>query len=539
MSLNYILNKYFKNKIFINIINDCGNYEEKSGGCMLISGKLKERSKESLRSVLPITAIVLILSVVLFPLEIGAVALFLAGAFLVIAGMSLFQLGAEMSMTPLGEGIGGSLMKKRNLLLIIAGCFIMGVLITISEPDLQVLANQVASIPNQVLIMTVAVGVGIFLVFAVLRILFKIPLSKMLTVLYICLFFVTLAAPTEFLAVAFDSGGVTTGPMTVPFIMALGVGLSASRGDKDSVADSFGLIALSSIGPILMVLFLGIFYHPTDAVYTPVLIPKLTTTQDVVREFVQAMPQYAEEVIICMLPIIAVFAVFQIATKNYRKRQIIKICVGFVYTVIGLILFLVGVNVGFAPVGSLLGKEMVSGSFAWLLVPIGVIIGYYIVKAEPAVQILNVQVEEITGGMIPRHKMNLCLSVGVACAVGLAMFRVLIGIPIYWILIPGYMLALLLSYKVPPVFVGIAFDSGGVASGPMTSTFLLPLTMGACMAVGGNVVTDAFGVVALVALAPLIAIQIMGAAYKYKLKKESKAEPQMIEEKIIELEEEG
>ena len=506
---------------------------------MLISGKLKEKSKESLRSVLPITAIVLILSVGLFPLEIGAVALFLAGAFLVIAGMSLFQLGAELSMTPLGEGIGGRLMKKRNLLLIIAGCFIMVVLITISEPDLQVLANQVASIPNRVLIITVAVGVGIFLVFAVLRILFKIPLSKMLTELYICLYFVTLAAPTEFLAVAFDSGGVTTGPMTVPFIMALGVGLSASRGDKDSVADSFGLIALSSIGPILMVLFLGIFYHPTDAVYTPVSIPKLTTTQDVVREFVQAMPQYAEEVITCMLPIIAVFAVFKIATKNYRKRQIIKIGVGFVYTVIGLILFLVGVNVGFAPVGSLLGKEMVSGSFAWLLVPIGVIIGYYIVKAEPAVQILNVQVEEITGGMIPRHKMNLCLSVGVACAVGLAMFRVLTGIPIYWILIPGYMLALLLSCKVPPVFVGIAFDSGGVASGPMTSTFLLPLTMGACMAAGGNVVTDAFGVVALVALAPLIAIQIMGAAYKYKLEKESKAEPQMIEEKIIELEEEG
>lgn len=499
--------------------------------------KLKEKIKESLQSVVPITAIVLILSVVLFPLEIGAVALFLAGAFLVIIGMSLFQLGAEMSMTPLGEGIGGRLIKRRNLFLIVAGCFLMGVLITISEPDLQVLANQVASIPNQVLILTVAVGVGIFLVLAVLRILFKIPLSKMLTVLYICLFFVALAAPSEFLAVAFDSGGVTTGPMTVPFIMALGVGLSAARGDKDSAADSFGLIALSSVGPILMVLLLGIFYHPTDAVYTAVSIPELSTTRDVVRQFVQAVPQYAQEVLGSMLPILAVFVVFQICTKNYHKRQILKICVGFIYTIAGLILFLTGVNIGFAPVGSLLGGEMVSGSLKWLLVPIGVLIGYYIVKAEPAVQILNCQVEDITGGMISRNKMNLCLSAGVACAVGLAMLRVLTGVPIYWILIPGYIAALLLSYKVSPVFVGIAFDSGGVASGPMTSTFLLPLTMGACTAIGGNVVTDAFGVVALVALAPLIAIQIMGVVYQHKVRKTSEAEPQIMEDKFIELEE--
>lgn len=499
--------------------------------------KLKEKIKESLQSVLPITAIVLILSVVLFPLEIGAVALFLAGAFLVIVGMSFFQLGAEMSMTPLGEGIGGWMMKKRNLLLMVAGCFIMGVLITISEPDLQVLANQVASIPNRVLIMTVAVGVGIFLVIAVLRILFRIPLSKMLTVLYFILFLVALAAPTEFLAVAFDSGGVTTGPMTVPFIMALGVGLSASRGDRNGAADSFGLIALSSIGPILMVLLLGIFYHPEDAVYTPVSIPELSTTWDVVRQFVRALPQYTNEVLSSMLPILAVFVVFQICIRNYHKRQLLKICVGFVYTIIGLILFLAGVNVGFAPVGSLLGDEMVSGSFTWLLVPIGVIIGYYIVKAEPAVQILNCQVEEITGGMISRNKMNLCLSAGVACAVGLAMLRVLTGIPIYWILIPGYLAALIMSYKVPPVFVGIAFDSGGVASGPMTSTFLLPLTMGACTAIGGNVVTDAFGVVALVALAPLIAIQIMGIVYKHEMKKAEKSEPQIMEDKIIELEE--
>ena len=500
--------------------------------------KLREKVRESLSSVLPITIIVLLLSIVLIPMEVGAFTLFLAGALFLIFGMGFFQLGADISMTQLGQGIGGQLMKKRNLLFIIGGCFLMGVLITISEPDLQVLANQVASIPNQVLVLTVAIGVGCFLVAAVLRILFKVSLSRLLTLMYVVLFLVALATPSEFLAVAFDSGGVTTGPMTVPFIMALGIGLSSSRSDKDSANDSFGLIALSSIGPILMVLLLGIFYHPTDAVYTSVTIPDVETTKDVLDQFIRAFPQYTEEVLISMLPILAVFMLFQIKTRKYHRRQLLRMCVGVLYTIAGLVLFLVGVNIGFAPVGNLLGEQMVSSSYQWLLIPVGLLIGYYIVKAEPAVQILNHQVEDITDGMVTKEQMNLCLSVGVAGAVGLAMFRVLTGIPIYWILIPGYLLALGMSYRVQPILVGIAFDSGGVASGPMTSTFLLPLTMGACTALGGNVVTDAFGVVALVALAPLIAIQIMGLVYEHKLKKSSGIPKPALEDTIIELEDE-
>ena len=500
--------------------------------------KLREKVRESLSSVLPITIIVLLLSIVLIPMEVGAFTLFLAGALFLIFGMGFFLLGADISMTQLGQGIGGQLMKKRNLLFIIGGCFLMGVLITISEPDLQVLANQVASIPNQVLVLTVAIGVGCFLVAAVLRILFKVSLSRLLTLMYVVLFLVALATPSEFLAVAFDSGGVTTGPMTVPFIMALGIGLSSSRSDKDSANDSFGLIALSSIGPILMVLLLGIFYHPTDAVYTSVTIPDVETTKDVLDQFIRAFPQYTKEVLISMLPILAVFMLFQIKTRKYHRRQLLRMCVGFLYTIAGLVLFLVGVNIGFAPVGNLLGEQMVSSSYQWLLIPVGLLIGYYIVKAEPAVQILNHQVEDITDGMVTKEQMNLCLSVGVAGAVGLAMFRVLTGIPIYWILIPGYLLALGMSYRVQPILVGIAFDSGGVASGPMTSTFLLPLTMGACTALGGNVVTDAFGVVALVALAPLIAIQIMGLVYEHKLKKSSGIPKPALEDTIIELEDE-
>ena len=394
----------------------------------------------------------------------------------------------------------------------------MGVFITIAEPDLQVLANQVASIPNQVLVWTVAVGVGLFLVVAVLRILFHVSLSNMLLIFYILLFVLSFFSPDSFTSVAFDSGGVTTGPMTVPFIMALGVGFSASRSDRDGASDSFGLVALCSIGPVMMVLLLGIFYNPTDATYVSSELVGVSTTQDVVKQFASFLPQYGEEVLISILPIAAVFIIFQIFTRSYHKRQVLRMVVGLVYTIFGLILFLTGVNVGFAPVGNLLGSGLAESSFKWLLIPIGIVIGFYIVKAEPAVQVLNKQVEDLSSGTISRKMMNTALSIGVACAVALSMVRVLTGINIYWIIIPGYALSLILSRFVPSVFVGIAFDSGGVASGPMTSTFLLPLAMGACSAVGGNIVTDAFGVVALVAMAPLIAIQIMGLIYAHKSK---------------------
>ncbi len=482
----------------------------------MLNEKLKQNFRESLASVMPITVIMLLLSVTLVPMELGTLSLFLVGAVLLMIGMGFFQLGAEMAMTPLGQGLGGQLVKNRKLLLTILICFAVGAIITLSEPDLQVLAEQVASIPNQVLIWTVAIGVGAFLVIAVLRIVFHIKLSMLLTIFYAALFILTIFTPDSFVAVAFDAGGVTTGPMTVPFIMALGVGLSAARSDKDGASDSFGLIALCSIGPILMVMLLGIFYHPEEASYTLASIPSVKTTQDVLPAFIKYLPVYAKEVMVSMAPVLGVFVLFQLITRKYRKHQLMRMCVGFLYTIVGLILFLTGVNVGFAPVGNLLGSSLAQGEMRWLLIPIGLVIGFYIVKAEPAVQVLNNQVEEITGGAISHKMMNASLSIGVACAVALSMLRALTGISIYWIIVPGYLLALVLAHFVPPIFVGVAFDSGGVASGPMTSTFLLPLAMGVCTAVGGNVVTDAFGVVALVALTPLIAIQIMGLIYVRK-----------------------
>jgi len=484
-----------------------------------VNQKLKEKIQESLSAVLPITGIVLLLSVFLIPMELGTLVMFFVGAAMLIIGMGFFQLGAETAMTPLGEGIGVQLPKIRKIGLIALIAFAVGLIITISEPDLQVLAEQVPSIPNLTLVLTVAVGVGVFLAIAILRIVFKVSLSTLLIIFYGLLMVVSFFIPKEFTAVAFDSGGVTTGPMTVPFIMALGVGLASMRNGKDASDDSFGLVALSSIGPILTVLILGCFFSPKETVYSGIDISKVVTTQDVAREFGRYIPKYAEEVVISIAPILAVFIVFQIFCKRYYKREVMRISIGFIYTYIGLVLFLCGVNVGFAPIGSLMGEEIAALPYRWILVILGALIGYFIVKAEPAIQILNHQVEGVTNGSISAHAMNTCMSIGVSVSVGLAMLRILVGIPIMWILIPGYVIALVLSRIVPKIFVGIAFDSGGVASGPMTTTFLLPLSIGACTAVGGNLMTDAFGVVALVALTPLIAIQIMGVVYKLKLRK--------------------
>lgn len=502
--------------------------------------KLKEKIRESLSAVLPITGIVLVLSIFVIPMELGSVVMFLTGALMLIVGMGFFQLGAEMAMTPLGEGVGVQISKMKKLLTVLLTGFLMGVIITVSEPDLQVLAGQVPSVPNMVLIMTVAVGVGLFLALAIVRIRYKISLSMLLIVCYLALILVSAFVPKEFLAVAFDSGGVTTGPMTVPFIMAMGVGLASVRSDKNAANDSFGLVALSSVGPILAVLILGCFFKPTEAAYTLTDVATVVTTQDVARVFAQGLPLYAREVLLSLVPILWVFLIFQWLTHRYHGLQIKRIIVGFGYTYIGLVLFLCGANVGFAPVGAYLGKKLAGLSLRWILVPIGALIGYYIVKAEPAIQVLNHQVEAVTNGAISVKMMNRCMQIGVAASVGLAMLRVLTGISIQWFVIPGYIIALVLSRLVPDIFIGIAFDSGGVASGPMTSTFLLPLSIGVCEALGGNLMTDAFGVVALVALTPLIAIQLMGLVYKLKTAKRTQTVPAAIADDcdmIVDLEE--
>ncbi len=483
---------------------------------MLLNLKLKEKILESLASVLPLTAIVLLLSVTLMPLSSGTLVLFLFGALMLIVGMGFFTLGADMSMMPMGEGIGMQLSRAKNVWIPLVICFILGMLITIAEPDLQVLAEQVPAIPGKALIFSVAGGVGFFLMIAQLRIYFHIPLAKMLVGFYAIVFILAFLAPASFVPVSFDSGGVTTGPVTVPFIMALGIGLSTLRSDKNSREDSFGLVALCSIGPILSVLLLGIFYEPDSALYSKTVIPNVQTTRDAASLFAHAIPKYMHEVAVALIPIVVVFALFQLIFRRYKRHQLLRIASGFLFTYIGLTMFLCGVNVGFMPVGQTIGAGIASGAYKWMLIPIGMVIGYFIVAAEPAVHVLTKQVEEISNGSVTQKMMSTALSIGVCVSVGIAMLRILTGISIMCFLIPGYLAAIILTRHVSPIFTGIAFDSGGVSSGPMTATFLLPFAMGACEALGGNIMTDAFGIVAMVAMTPLITIQTMGLVTKMK-----------------------
>ena len=478
--------------------------------------KLKEKITESLSSVLPVTCIVLILGITITPIPLDPLMLFLAGAAFLIIGMGFFTLGVDMAMMPIGEKVGAQLARAKKLPVIV----IIGAMATVAEPDLQVLARQTPAVPDMVLILTVAAGVGFFLALAFLRSLFGWSLSHILLVCYIILFILAFYIPGDFLAVDFDSGGVTTGPITVPFIMALGVGLSSIGQGKNADSDSFGLVSLCSIGPILSVMILGLLFQSSSGSYEPMTIPSISNSQDLWLAFQSELPHYAAEVFTALFPILAFFLLFQIFFLKMRKRQVVKILVGMLYSYIGLTLFLTGVNVGFMPAGSYLGKQMASLPYRWILVPVAMLIGYYIVKAEPAVQVLNKQVADVTGGSISEKTMMTGLSIGMALSLGLSLFRVITGLPLMAFLLPGYALALGLSFVVPPVFTSIAFDSGGVASGPMTATFLLPLCMGACEALGGNILTDAFGIVAMVAMTPLIIIQLIGLSYELKTRRE-------------------
>lgn len=472
--------------------------------------KLGEKLREALLAVLPISAVVIILCFTIAPVTPGVLLCFLLGAVLVIAGMMFFTLGADMSMTPMGEKVGGAVTRSGKLWKVVLIFFILGFIITVSEPDLTVLANQVPQVPNMVIICAVAAGVGIFLVLAILRMLLGIALPPVLTFFYVICFILAFFTPREFLSVAFDSGGVTTGPMTVPFIMALGVGIASIRSDRHAADDSFGLIAMCSVGPILAVLLLGIFYNPTGAGYEPSSVPAPNDSAELWAMFASEIPQYMQEIVLSLLPIVLFFGLYQVVSLHMSRQSLGRVAVGLIYTYIGLVLFLTGANVGFLPAGNYLGSVLASGEYRWALIPAAMVMGFLIVRAEPAVYVLNKRVEEMTDGAISSGAMGLALGFAVALSLALAMVRVLTGISVLWFLIPGYAIALGISFFVPKIYTAIAFDAGGVASGPMATAFLLPLAQGACLATGGDVVADAFGVVAMVAMTPPITVQVMG-----------------------------
>lgn len=476
---------------------------------MKFKRQLYEKILESCKAVLPICFIVIVLAMTVTPLTTDIFSLFVIGSIMLVVGMGLFTLGAEMSMTIMGEEIGIKLSESKNILLTLLVCFVLGFVVTIAEPDLSVLASQIQSIPNLVLILVVGIGVGLFLVVGQIRNMKYLKLRNLLLVFYSIVFLLALSVDRNFVAVAFDASGVTTGPITVPFIMALGIGLARSRDDENASNDAFGLISLCSIGPILAVLILSLFYKPTDAYTTSTTILEIHNMYDVGQAFLTSLPVYFHEVFVAFLPIVAICFLFQIFTRTFSKHSLIKIAIGLIYTFLGLVLFLTAANVGFMSTGSLIGEYLALRN-PYLLVLFGAIIGYFIVKAEPAVILLTHQVEEISNGSISAKAIEHALSIGIAFSIACAMFRMIRHISILYFLIPGYAISILLSFVVPSIYTGIAFDSGGVASGPMTATFLLPLATGACNSLGGNILTEAFGIVAMVAMTPLITIQILG-----------------------------
>ena len=498
--------------------------------------KFGEKLREALLAVLPISAVVVILCFTIAPVTPGILLCFFLGAVLVIAGMMFFTLGAEMSMTPMGEKVGAAITRSGKLWKVVVIFFILGFIITVSEPDLTVLANQVPQVPNTLIIGAVACGVGIFLVMALLRMLFKVALPPLLTFFYVLCFILALFTPREFLSVAFDSGGVTTGPMTVPFIMALGVGIASIRADRHAADDSFGLVAMCSVGPILAVLLLGIFYHPTGAGYEPSAVPNPSDSVELWHMFVSELPQYIREIAVSLLPIVVFFGLYQVVSLRMSRQSLGRVAVGLVYTYVGLVLFLTGANVGFLPAGNYIGSVMASGEYRWALIPAAMVMGFLIVRAEPAVYVLNKRVEEMTDGAISSGAMGLALGLAVALSLALAMVRVFTGISILWFLLPGYAIALGISFFVPKIYTAIAFDAGGVASGPMATAFLLPLAQGVCLATGGDVVSDAFGVIAMVAMTPPITVQVMGLISGVRRRRKSEnALPQAGLDAVIEL----
>ena len=475
--------------------------------------------KEAAASVLPVTVIVLAVCLLLVPVESGLMLAFLIGSAMLIAGIGLFSLGAEMSMTRIGSLIGAKMTKSRKLGVILLVSFLLGAAITVAEPDLQVLATNVPNIDKTVLILTVSVGVGLFLMLCMVRILFSISLKWLLLGFYILIFVGAFVIDRDMLSIAFDSGGVTTGPMTVPFIMALGVGVASIRSDENAKADGFGLVALCSIGPILAVMILSLMFPAGSGSAAETASVDAGNTVVLGRSYLAAIPHMLLEVAVALAPIAVFFLLYQAFSLRLHKWPLLKILVGIGYTYVGLVLFLTGVNVGFSPLGSALGAAMGAGWQRWLLIPLAMVMGWFIIDAEPAVHIPNQQVEELSAGAISAKAMGLSLSIAVATANGLAMVRVLTGISILWFLVPGYAVALAMMFVVPRTFTAIAFDSGGVASGPLTATFMLPFAMGASEALGGNVMTDAFGLVALVAMMPLITVQAMGGIYVLKSKR--------------------
>lgn len=494
---------------------------------------LANKFKETLISVLPVMAIVVFMGLTIVPLDKVLLLRFVISGFILVLGLTIFLLGVDLGISPMGERSGAELTKKRNLPLLLIVAFVIGFIVTVAEPDIQVFSDQVRSVfpfvNKLTLTFIIGAGVGLFIMIGLLRSVLNISIKIVLFICYLCLFLITIFAPQSFVGIAFDSGGATTGPMTVPFIMALGLGVSSVRSDNKN---SFGLTGIASIGPVLAVIVYSVVLQANGCFNNESVDQVLQNSTEIQTSvpvsflgqvFIpigNTVASVLKESVISILPLFALFIVFQIFLLKMTKRQVLRIVIGFIYSFIGLSVFLIGVNGGFMQAGQALGQNLgflantKGGIWYFVLIVTGLIFGAIIVCAEPAVWCLSEQVEQVSGGTIKRKVLLIFLAIGTSLAIGFSMWRAVSGFNLYYILIPGYILAMILMYFSPSMFSGIAFDSGGVASGPLTSSFVLSFTIGASNGAYGAL--DSFGVIALVAMMPLIAIQIMGIIYKYK-----------------------
>ncbi|MFA6860141.1 MAG: DUF1538 domain-containing protein [Clostridia bacterium] len=479
----------------------------------------KFKLNDSLMSVLPIALIVIFLSITIVPVSAYDLTLFVISTIFLVFGMELFNRGTERSMLPMGENIGSNLSKSRKLTNFVICSLLFGFIITLAEPDLLVLAGQVLSINKWVFIIAVAIGVSIYMLIAVLRIIFQVKITYVLFITYFTIIVLMFFVPESLLAITFDAGAVTSGAISVPFILALGAGISAVRASKNSKDDSFGLIALTSAGPIIVTMILCLFIEPNVEVTRTVITESVNQNFiNIFGDFGKAILDNMFEIFIILVPIALIFFVFNAKELKLPRSRIRKIVMGLIYTYLGLTLFLSGVSVGYLKLSSIIGYQ-IAKNYDWLLIPLSLIFGLVIAFAEPAIQILNKKIEDITSGIIRKKVLFITLAIGISVSMVMAVCRVIFEINILYMILPCYALMCILLFFSPRIFSAIAFDSGGVASGSMSASFLLPFVIGICTALGNDIMVSVFGTIALVATVPILSLQCLGLIYKITKKR--------------------
>ncbi len=489
---------------------------------MMFLHVLFSKFKEVLCSVLPITIIVFLLNFTISPIEAPVFFRFIIGVVFIIAGLTIFLFGVDIGIGPIGNSMGSDITRKNKIWFVVVAGLVLGFFISIAEPDLQILADQIEFVTSGIItkwsiVIIVSVGISVFLSAGLIRIVYNTPLYKLLSVIYLVIFVLALFTSQEFLAISFDASGATTGALTVPFILALAKGVSELKKDsKASEKDSFGLVAIASSGAIISVMLMSIF-SKADKIASGIGAQE-SATASIISPFLHELPVMAQEIVLALLPILAIFLASQKVSFNLSRKAIRSCLFGLLYTFIGLVLFLTGVNAGFMDVGRIIGHTIASMDNKTYIIVIGFIIGFVTILAEPAVNVLTHQIEDVTSGYVRRNVVLIALSIGVGFAVALSMVRILVPeIKLWHYLLPGYLISLAMMYLVPKLFIGIAFDSGGVASGPMTATFILAFAQGAADQVEkASVLADGFGIIATVALMPIIALQILGLIFKIK-----------------------